>query len=140
MRSPALGLEPDELSLLPFELTGKLREHEPFKTLEINMLYIGVVMDAQLKEALQLAHDEALGQAKLVAGLAGRKLGKLAAITPDIAGNAGYWSSATYVNPFDARWQGSPLAHFKPAENEVYAAQIEDLHRICTLELRFEIE
>jgi hypothetical protein len=135
-----VGMDSDELAILPHDTCKRLRSQAVFENSKIYFLFVGELTQHQVKEAFNKAYKEARANALSAVALSGRSLGKLEALTPERNGAWGYWSKPTY-----GYWDGedaktNPLSNFVPADNEVYGNDASKLSRNYSIELRFNIE
>lgn len=132
--------DPDELAALPYVIFKRLKEHNVFEACDFKFLFIGELEDSQMKDAYQKAFAEASSDAKAMAMLSGRSLGKLAAMTPEVNGRWWGWSAGYDGHSWDHNAALNPLSQFKPKENEVFGADPNELKRSCSLELRYSLD
>ena len=135
------GLDEDELAFLPHDVSSRLKKRPEFESSDFVFLYVGEVSDEQAKQATKRAYDEASDNAKKLAALSGRSLGKLIELSAGSEGGSRYWVNRGYVTtPWTGDAKFSPLDNFKPLQNEVFGSNPADLTQVFSVDLRFEIE
>ncbi|MCA9191353.1 MAG: hypothetical protein KDB03_06320 [Planctomycetales bacterium] len=132
--------ESAQIVLRAYETCQQLRSHDVFKNCEFIVLFVGEVSEVQITDAKKKAYEEAFSDAQTLASLSGRSLGRLSAITPEIDGRWRFMPGFSYANQLGGITEIDLLAHFAPAENEVFGSDPLKLTRIYTVELRFEID
>ena len=137
---PLSGKDSDELALLPHEVCRSLKKYPVFDSTKVCFLYIGKLEQEQINQATKKAYKEALENAKSIAQLSRRTLGKLLALTPEVDGRWRYMSNLSYDQWSEGDANKNPLSQFSPAEDEVFGNDASKLSRTCSVELRFAIE
>lgn len=137
---PVTGMDSDDLTVLPHELSKRLQTQPVFESSKFVWIYVGEVDSAQVKDANKRAYAEALANAKSLASLSGRSLGKLVSLTPEVNGRWRYMSELTYGPWSDEAFRKSPTSNFSPSEDEVFGNDPSNLSRTFSIELRFSIE
>jgi len=130
----------DDLTLKTYETCQKLRGHSVFESREIVVIFVGKLDTKQIKDAKKRAFDEAFSDAKTLASISGKALGKMAALTPSIDGRWMYSADLGYQSWSQQRNTLNPLSGFSPAENEVFGSNAFKLARTFSIELRYDIE
>ena len=137
---PVTDMDSDELTIMPYDVCKRLQKQSVFESTKIVLLYIGEVKETQIRDANKKAYDEALADAKSIASLSGRPLGKLASLTPEVNGRWRYWSDLEYGYWNDEEAGMNAMTNFSPSENEVFGTDASKLSRTFSVELRFSIE